>query len=160
MWSKLLVACTSVFILLAAFVLFVPASAQAASSKTVTFHNVTAPLALTDFCTGLALTGTMTINGEAHFNTSPSGTSNDQFTGTGDVALTRADGITFTGHLTLWDDEVATAGGATVMSVTGAGFFQGSDGSRLHEHVVLSLTITPSGDITSVVVKPFCLQTS
>ncbi len=156
MRRKFRVLATSVLVFLAAFFAFVPVPALAATSQTVTFHNVTMPISLTDFCTGLALTGTVTINGVEHSNTSPSGTSNDQFTGTGDVVLTRADGVTFTGHATLWDDEVVTAGGAAVFTFTGNAVFVGSDGSTLHEHVNFSMTITPAGAITSVVVNIVC----
>jgi hypothetical protein len=147
---------TSVLMLLAAFVAFVPVSALAATSQTVTFHNETMQIAETDFCTGLALTGTITINGVAHFNTSASGTSNEQFTGTGDLVLTRADGITFTGHLTIWDDEVETAGGAAIVTFTGTLVLSGSDGSTLREHVVFSMTTTPAGAITSMVFNMVC----
>src|SRR5438309_990823 len=41
----------SVLVFLAAFVAFVPVSAHAASSSTVTFHNVSMPLEITD-CSG------------------------------------------------------------------------------------------------------------
>jgi hypothetical protein len=147
---------TSVLVLLATCVAFVPVSAQASTGQTVTFHNETMPVAETDFCTGLAVTGTITINGVAHFNSSPSGTSNAQFTGTGDLVLTRADGITFTGHLTIWDDEVETAGGAAVFTFTGTLVLSGSDGSTLRENVVFSMTTTPAGAITSVVFNIVC----
>jgi hypothetical protein len=156
MRRKFRVLATSVFVLLAALFAFVPVPALAATSQTFTFHNETMPLDIIDFCTGLGLTGTITINGVAHFNTSPSGTSNDQFTGTGDVVLTRADGVTFTGHATLWDDEVETAGEAAVFTFTGNAVLVGSDGSTLHEHVNFSMTITPAGAITSVVVNIVC----
>ena len=63
--------------------------------------------------------------------------------------FTNADNVTFTGQLTLWDDEVVAAGGAVVLSFTGNTVLVGSDGSRLSEHVVGSMTITPAGDITS-----------
>jgi hypothetical protein len=138
----------SVLLFLVAFGAFVPVSAYASTSSTVTFHNVPTPFAITD-CSGNALTGTFTINGVMHSNTSPSGTSNDQFTGTGTAVFTCADGVTFTGHLTLWDDEVVTAGGAAVFSFIGETVLVGSDGSRLSEHVVRSMTVTPSGTITS-----------
>jgi len=145
----------SLLVFLAAFVAFGPVSALAASSSTITFHNVPLPLDITD-CSGNALTGTLTINGVEHSNTSPSGTSNDQFTGTGTVVFTRADGVTFTGHLTLWDDEIVTAGGAAVFSFTGNTVLVGSDGSTLSEHVVGSMTVTPAGNITSSVFRMVC----
>jgi hypothetical protein len=145
----------SVLLFLAAFGAFVPVSAYASTSSTVTFHNVSMPFDITD-CSGLDLTGTFTFSGVMHSNTSPSGTSNDQFTGTGTVVLTRADGVTFTGHLTLWDDEVVTAGGAVVFSFIGETVLVGSEGSRLSEHSVFSMTVTPAGNITSTAFHFVC----
>lgn len=156
MRRKFCVLTMSVLVFLVALVAFVPVAAQAATSQTVTFHNVSIPGFGISDCSGNALTGTFTINGVAHFNTSPSGTSNDQFTGTGDVVLTRADGVTFTGHLTLWDDVVGTAGGAAVFSFIGETVLVGSDGSRLSEHFVGSMTVTPAGTITSTAFHGVC----
>jgi hypothetical protein len=138
----------SMLLFLAAFGAFVPVSAYASTSSTVTFHNVSMPFDITD-CSGNALTGTFTVSGVMHSNTSPSGTSNDQFTGTGDAVFTSADGVTFTGHLTLWDGEVVTAGGAATFTFIGNTVLVGSDGSRLSEHLVGSMTFTPAGNLTS-----------
>ncbi|HEX6483762.1 MAG TPA: hypothetical protein VF043_33360 [Ktedonobacteraceae bacterium] len=145
----------SVLVCLVALVAFIPVAAHAATSQTVTFHNVPVPFGITD-CSGNALTGIITFNGIAHFNTSSSGTSNDQFTGTGDAVFTIADGVTFTGHITLWDDGVMTAGGAAVFSFIGETVLVGSDGSRLSEHFVSSMTVTPAGDITSAFIHFVC----
>src|SRR5207302_965664 len=155
MRRKLRVLTMSVPVFLVALVAFVPVAAHAATSQTVTFHNVIMPFGITD-CSGNDLTGTFTVSGVMHSNTSSSGTSNDQFTGTGDAVFTRADGVTFTGHLTLWDDEVVTAGGAAVFTFTGNTVLVGSDGSRLSEHIVFSMTVTPAGDITSTVMHMVC----
>jgi len=104
----------------------------------------------------VSLLAVATFSGVMHSNTSPSGTSNDQFTGTGTVVFTRADGVTFTGHLTLWDGEVVTGGGAAVFTFTGNTVLVGSDGSRLSEHIVGSMTVTPAGNITSSVFHMVC----
>lgn len=133
------------------FLMALPAQASGSGAMTFTqtFHNVTQtfsppdPMA-TNPCTGVPGVLTLTFNGVAHvtFLTSGvgAGTGWVTFTNTGDFTFAGQDGVTFTGHFTVWDGasfnlkNLATTG---ILVIHGTG----SDGSSLTLHSVMHMTV-------------------
>lgn len=135
----------------AVIVLAMPAQASGAGavSFTQTFHNVTQkffppdPMA-SNPCTGVPGVLTVTFNGVAHVTTLTSGvgagTGWGTFTNTGTFTFVGQDGVTFTGHFTVWDGEnfnLRNQAATSIFEIHGTG----SDGSSLTLHAVMHMTV-------------------
>jgi hypothetical protein len=149
----------------AALLMALPAQASGAGavSVTQTFHNATQtyvppdPMAVNP-CTGALGTLTLTSNGVSHFTFLTSGvgagTGWGTFTATGALTFAQDDGVTYTGHFTVWDGQNFNLQNfaATSILVIHA---TGSDGSSLTFRDVFHISVSASG-ITLRFDKPSC----
>ena len=136
-----------------------PAHANGAGALTLTqpFHNATMTLTNSpNPCTGVPGDGTLTFNGVVHMTVLTSGvgagTGWFTFTATGDLNIVQVDGVTFTGHFTMWD-----GASGNLNNFTGTSTFNihatGSDGSTVVFHAISHITVLLTSPTPTVVVQ-------
>ena len=129
-------------------VLLFPVSSvfAAATSFTVTFHDVTESFPDTNPCSGAAGIVTLTYNGVVHVTLLRNGTSHFTITQTGDLVFVPANSAepTFTGHFTFWDGENENRSSDTDTEIFVV-HAVGSDGSTVTIHEVEHVSVSASG---------------
>ena len=141
--KRLLVVISALLLTLA---LASPAVAQA-TSYTQTFHDVTEVMVDVIPCTGAPATITITYNGVAHINSLPGGEFWATFTETGKVSLTDANGVSYSGHFTVWGGfnlNERNTNSTFTLTVRLAG----SDGSTIVAHEVQHFALNANGTVT------------
>jgi hypothetical protein len=117
-----------------------------AVSVTETFHDATTSFPAVNPCNGETGTLELTYNGVAHATLLANGTGHFTFTATGSFTFTPDDptGVTYIGHVTMWDgenDNLQNSAATATLSAHGTG----SDGSTLRIHDVAHLSVSATG---------------
>src|SRR6266540_1568006 len=128
-----------------------PAAAQAKKHETVTItqhQHGTLPLAGSNPCTGVHVSGTQTINAVEHETYF---VDEDElwatFTEEGRVALTDTNGVNYSGHVTVWGNFNVNEQNRN-STFTQSFRITGSDGSLITGHEVAHFTYNGNGELT------------
>ncbi|HEY8803340.1 MAG TPA: hypothetical protein VIN00_09705 [Candidatus Dormibacteraeota bacterium] len=144
-------------------VMAIPAQASGAGAVSMTqnIHNGTSTFDVTNPCTGVAGTVTENFNAVFHLTVLTSGvgagTGWGTFTLAGDFTLVQVNGVTYTGHITIWDGQNFNLTNYTATS-TFILHGKGSDGTSLSFHEVVHITaqLGPPPTIVVFFDKPTC----
>lgn len=120
-----------------------------AHAETETEHNATESFAEVNPCTGEQGILTITYNSVSHENSDAAGGSHETDTSTGTFVFAQDNGVTFTGHFTMWDGENEKPKGAAVETFTFSAHGDGDDGSTLQFNANGHETTNPDGTTTS-----------
>src|SRR5436309_3754828 len=128
-----------------------PTGAQAAKHETVSItqhQHGTIPIAGKNPCTGVPVSGTQSINAVEHETYF---VGEDElwatFTEEGNVELTDTNGVTYSGHFTVWGNFNVNEKN-TNSTFTQSVRIAGSDGSLITGHEVAHFTYNGNGDLT------------
>ena len=121
----------------------------AAFAETNTVHHVTETTTETNPCTGLSGEFTVTYNGLEHFSTDANDGQHGTFTQTGTFTFEQSDGITYTGHVTIWGGFNSNSGTNVETSII-AFHGTGSDGSTIRANGVTHDASNPSSGIDNL----------
>jgi hypothetical protein len=125
-------------------------------AETNTEHNATDSFPEFNPCTGQAGIVTVTYNEIEHESSDNSGGSHETFTQTGTFVFEQEDGLTITGHFTIWDGENGNSGGTEVGTFTFSLHGTASDGTILRANSVAHYTSSPADIITSMFERTNC----
>lgn len=113
-------------------------------------HQVTETNPDVNPCTGEPGTLTITYNEVEHESPDNNGGDHATFTQTGTFTFVQdSDGVTFTGHFTVWGGFNSNSGGTNADTFTLTVHGTGSDGSTINAHEVSHTTSNPADLITS-----------
>jgi len=122
---------------------------SAAFAETNTEHQVTETTTNVNPCTGLSGEFTVTYNGLEHFSTDANDGQHGTFTQTGTFTFEQSDGVTYTGHVTIWGGFNSNAGRNVETSII-AFHGTGSDGSTIRANGVTHDASNPSSGIDNL----------
>lgn len=128
----------------------------AAFATTETEHQATETSHDFNPCTGEPGTLTVTYNEVDHISSGNNGGDHGTFTQTGTFTFEQDNGLTYTGHFTVWGGFNSNSGGTEADTFTLSLHATGSDGSTLRANLVSHETINPADIITSQFDKANC----